>query len=237
MSVTSAARCLSTGSPNSRIVYGAMSARLTAAASALTRERVDVDAQASRGTGRAASASASASDERGPPSHVPFAGPRHVDAERRAQQSTMNASAASPETAASAVAGGKPQHRVASGLRIAQRVSGSACSAASSTSWFGQPGLHEQPDPGAPASDQPGGAGEQRQGLLGGAVAGRQQLLVEVEEGHRVGLGHPVEHGLGADEHARAAPVVVVGRDLADRLPGERLELLARRGSRRRAGS
>ena len=54
----------------------------------------------------------------------------------------------------------------------------------------------------AAASDQPRGAREQGERLLRGAVSGREQLLVEVEERDRIGLGHPVQHGLGADVHA-----------------------------------
>ena len=53
----------------------------------------------------------------------------------------------------------------------------------------GQAGLHQQPPAAGAAAGQPGGPGQQRQGLLGGPVAGRQQLLVEVEEGHHVGRG------------------------------------------------
>ena len=64
---------------------------------------------------------------------------------------------------------------------------------------LGQAGLHEQAAAAAPAADQPSGPGQQGQRLLGGAVAGRQQLLVEVEERHHVGRRHLVQDGLGAD--------------------------------------
>ena len=70
-----------------------------------------------------------------------------------------------------------------------------------------RPGLQQQPAAavrGPPT--QAGRPDQQRQGLLGGPVAGGEQLLVEVEERHDVGVSDPVQHGLGADEQpARSA--------------------------------
>ena len=76
----------------------------------------------------------------------------------------------------------------------------------------GQPGLHQQPPAAGAAAEQAGGAGQQGQRLLGGPVAGREQLVVEVEEGHHVGPRHPVQHGLGADvdRGGRASGVLAV---------------------------
>ena len=45
--------------------------------------------------------------------------------------------------------------------------------------------------PPRPIADQPGGPDQQGERLLGGPVAGRQQLAVEVEEGHDVGRPRP----------------------------------------------
>ena len=72
--------------------------------------------------------------------------------------------------------------------------------------WSGQPGLDH--DPALPSADQPRRLGQQGQGLLGGSEAGRQQLLVEVHEGHRaetVGSAHPVQHRLGPHQHVGAS--------------------------------
>ena len=60
--------------------------------------------------------------------------------------------------------------------------------------------MRPPPPPACAPAHQAGGPGQQGQGLLAGGVAGGEQLLVEVEEGHRVGAGHPVQHGLGADQ-------------------------------------
>ena len=62
--------------------------------------------------------------------------------------------------------------------------------------------LHEQPATVAAAPGETGAAHEQRHRLLGGPVARRQQLGVDVEEGDDVGPRHPVQHGLGADVDA-----------------------------------
>ena len=70
----------------------------------------------------------------------------------------------------------------------------------------GQPGLHEHPRAGAAPADETGSPGEQRERLLRGSVAGRQQLLVEVEERDCVGLDDAVERGLGADVDTGRAP-------------------------------
>ena len=68
----------------------------------------------------------------------------------------------------------------------------------------GQPGLEQQAT-GRPAAGRarpgrhPRRAGHEGERLLGGPVARRQQLLVEVEEGHHVGPVDPLQHRLGAD--------------------------------------
>ena len=66
----------------------------------------------------------------------------------------------------------------------------------------------EEQVPGGPARGRPrrrdhaGGSGDERQRLLDGPIAGREQLLVEVEEGDGVGPVDPLQHRLGADHDA-----------------------------------
>jgi hypothetical protein len=90
-------------------------------------------------------------------------------------------------------------------------------------------GLHQQAPGVMATARQAGGPGQHGQGGLGGAVAGGEQLLVEVEEGHRAGAGHPVEHGLGPDEDAGAGRRRAgggVGGHLGHGLVGQQLQLL-----------
>ena len=65
----------------------------------------------------------------------------------------------------------------------------------------------------AAGADQPGRPDEERHRLLGGRQAGRQQVQVDVEEGHRGGAAHPVQHGFRANQHGR------VGHRRRHRLP------------------
>ena len=70
----------------------------------------------------------------------------------------------------------------------------------------GQAGLHQHPTVAPAAADQATGPHQQGQRLLGGPVARRQQLLVEVEERDHVGRVELVQHRLGADvERGRRA--------------------------------
>ena len=90
----------------------------------------------------------------------------------------------------------------------------------------GDPGLDQQSAAGVAGPDQPGRPGQQGQRLLAGAEAGRQQVLVDVEEGHHVGTWHPVERRLGAHHQpglGQAGTVRRVGRpgDLAGLDPGQ----------------
>ena len=59
--------------------------------------------------------------------------------------------------------------------------------------------------------DQPAGADEEGQRVVGGGEAGGQQVEVDVEEGHGGGPAHPVQDGLGPDEHRCASRAPVVG--------------------------
>ena len=132
--------------------------------------------------------------------------------------------------AGSAAAGGEP-------ARPRPPGAGSPSSAACTTSWWGRRvWTSSRPLP-APPTDEPAGQHQQRQRLLGRPVARRQQLLVEVQEGHHVGrptrcsaASVPDEHlggGCGSAGHlARLGP----GADLDHRTPGQRLELLAHPG-------
>ena len=60
-------------------------------------------------------------------------------------------------------------------------------------------------------------SGQERQCLLGGAEPGGEELGVELQERHRVGIGHPVQRRLGAHHDPSTAEVVLlrVGRTAA----------------------
>ena len=73
----------------------------------------------------------------------------------------------------------------------------------------GLAGLHEQVPVGLSPAHHPAGQREHRQGLLGRPVAGRGQLLVEVEERDGVGRRDPVQDGLRADHHPGAGITVL----------------------------
>ena len=77
--------------------------------------------------------------------------------------------------------------------------------------------LHHDPSAPCPRSDQPSGAGEQRHRPLGGPVARRQDLAVEIEERHDVGRRDPVQDRFGADVHAGRRRRVGVGTGDRDR--------------------
>ena len=98
------------------------------------------------------------------------------------------------------------------------------------TSWFGTRVCTSTREPGRRPPTSRAARGEQGERLLGGSVAGRQQLLVEVEERDCVGLDDPVQRRLGADMHAGRAQLVAVGRHVDHRLACQRLELLADAG-------
>ena len=114
------------------------------------------------------------------------------------RSAAASSSAPAPESTARARAGGRPSSRRRAsagpasrpgrrgGRRRAPRGGAGGSARAAARRRRGGP-------------TQPGGAGQQGQGLLGGPVARREQLLVEVEEGHDVGARHPVQHRLGAD--------------------------------------
>ena len=93
----------------------------------------------------------------------------------------------------------------------------------------GQPGLDEEPPAVGAGSEQAGGAGQQDEGLLVGPEAWREQLVVDVQEGHHVGRGTrwstasvPTKTAAGAAAAASGA----LPRDLDDRAPGRGLQLL-----------
>jgi len=92
-------------------------------------------------------------------------------------------------------------------------------------------GLDQQAATAVAGTDQPGRPGHQGQGLLAGAEPGGQQVLIDVEEGHGVGPGHPVEGRLGAHHQPGLRQAGAVGRiggpgDLAGGHPGQGGELL-----------
>ena len=75
----------------------------------------------------------------------------------------------------------------------------------------GGPGLdHDAPAP-ATGSEQTGGMDQERHRLLGRPIAGGEELLVEVEENHRVDLTELMEGGLGPD-HDPGVPGRIRGR-------------------------
>ncbi len=94
----------------------------------------------------------------------------------------------------------------------------------------GQAGLEQQPPRPVTTSDEPGRPGQQRQRFLGGAVAGGEQLLVEIEERHDVGTIDLVQRRLGPDDEVAPhspGPELGLGGELDDRAAGQRLELFA----------
>ena len=146
----------------------------------------------------------------------------------------MYAGAASPPTIAMVAAGGNrsSRRRAASALghqgrfgmqrRLDHLVVGPA-------------GLHQEPAAARPTAHDAVGEHHQRERLLGRPVAGREQFLVDVEEGDQTGVVDPVQDRLGPEEHparpshvvlAPATPVPVGGGDRDDRLAHQRLELL-----------
>ena len=211
------------------------------------RDRVDLDAQAPRppagasgpagrtgghacrragGTGRRRAATPRRRRRRASPSsgaaRPPGAAPR-----RRPGR-------AHPTRSASAAKGGSPEARRIATSSASTAV-GSPSATAWSTGWSGTRVWTCTRAQGAPLprrADQPGGPDEQRQGLLGGRQPRRQQVQIDVEEGHGSGAAHPVQHRLGADQHGgigtgRLRP----GRPRAGHLPHlgaeERRQLLA----------
>jgi hypothetical protein len=87
---------------------------------------------------------------------------------------------------------------------------------------FRMSGLRDEPAAPCARPEHPGTTGEQPHGLLVGAITGRQQLLVEVEEGNHGEIGHAsVQDRLGADEDSLAAVLV------ADGLTEDGVELVA----------
>ena len=63
-----------------------------------------------------------------------------------------------------------------------------------------QPSLHQDGASGRARPDEPCCTHEQCEGLLTRPVAGRRELLVEVDKRNRVCRRHPVQHRLGTDE-------------------------------------
>ena len=89
-------------------------------------------------------------------------------------------------TAASAANGGSPSSAAAGPLRL-DEPPGIGEQRGLHDLVAGQERLHEQPPAAGPRPDEPGRPHEQRHRLLGGPVARRQQLGVDVEEGDDVG--------------------------------------------------
>ena len=95
---------------------------------------------------------------------------------------------------------------------------------------IGLAGLDDEAAPARPAPQHPGGPGQKDQSLLVGPLTGRQQLLVEVQEGHGRGRAHPVKDGIGADHHPGPRSGFAGrggGRHLGDRLAQQRLQFFA----------
>ena len=115
-----------------------------------------------------------------------------------ARRASATSSLPGPDTAARAANGGSPSSRRRARSGSTSRP-GSASSAAWTTSWRGRNVCTSSRPPPARGPTSRAAAHEQRHRLLGGPVARRQQLDVDVEEGHDVGARHPVQHGLGAD--------------------------------------
>ena len=149
---------------------------------------------------------------------------------RRARAVDEGGGGRRPETAARAVSGGKAQRGPAGGLghREAGRV---GVDGGVEHLVAGQAGLDEdaarRPRRGRPTSRA--ARASRARACLAGAVAGGEQLLVEVEEGHRVGRRPPG----GARPRCRpgrrrpARPAAVARGHLGHRPAGQQLQLLA----------
>lgn len=90
--------------------------------------------------------------------------------------------------------------------------------------------LHQHAAPIGSGADEAGGTGQEGEGFLGGAVARCEQLLIEVEEDHRVGPVDAVQRGFGSDDDARTGATSIgtaFRSDLGDRLADQSLEFLA----------
>ena len=91
--------------------------------------------------------------------------------------------------------------------------------------------------PAPAAADEPRGERQQGERLLAGPVAGRQQLVVEVQEDDERGRADPVQHRLGPDrapappEARRSGPALARPTSATSR-PGEGGEVLAQPGRR-----
>ena len=99
---------------------------------------------------------------------------------------------------------------------------------------LGHPGLDLDARPrraAAAAPDQPRRTDQERQCVLGRREPCGQQVEVDVEEGHRRGAAHPVQHGLGSDERGCRGEGLLLAATgpghLPDLDPEERRQLLA----------
>ena len=152
------------------------------------------------GRGAAMSARPSSSHVGGPDEVTASSAARRRRRRRRSRSASATASLPGPLTGGERGERGQVEQPAA--LRSARQPAGSASSAAWTTSWRGRNVCTSSRPPRCRGPTSRAPAHEQRHRLLGGPVARRQQLGVEVEERDDVGAADPVQHGLGADVHA-----------------------------------
>ncbi len=224
---TAGARWRSTGSPYRRMEYLDMQAIVpgpsrgrrclaTPVAHARTGSTSTRSRPGGRGTDARRSHNVSWSGAR--TDHAPSTGPLTSTpsgaASRRARAVGLGRG---PDTSAKALKGGSASARRTSASAAAS-TPGSADTAASDGRVTGLARLDDHPPrgpvagapPGADAATSRAARAKSAKCLLGGAEPRSQELGVEVQERHRVGLGHPVQRGLGAHHHPGAAEVVLL---------------------------
>ncbi len=142
--------------------------------------------------------------------------PRGIPAQ--AKDATTSSAAPSPLTRASAVTGGR-RSWTRRGCSTATRRPGSRVQGGVQDLVIGRARPRHDAARAPSAADEARGERQQRQSLLPGPVAGREQLVVEVEKhDHRCQSG-AVQHGLGPDEDRGVRQAVRSPRDARSRPP------------------
>ena len=182
--------CLSTGSPKSRIVCVATRTRLTGVCSAPRVRRAAGRPRCARAVGRGRAARRARQRARlwsgARTSHVPSVGPEHLDACGRRRPERVERGdrppSPAPDTAGQRAERREAERRARRCARPRPPLAGRACRPRATTSWSGRRVCTSSRDRGRRPPTSRARAASRAMRLLGGAVARREQLLVEVEE-------------------------------------------------------